>query len=252
MHIAVWANLFTNPKLTARGLVVHVRELIAPNLCAMLCLSGCALSHAQWMTRVAQPQAKAREAAGLVRNLSTAAARITKNQGAVQQEAAQTLEVDCGTLTAGLDAVANSQDPQEYAAAVLSICDQDKKDAAARIGQVMLRLANQLRTDPPMNATQTEIHQLQNRLDDVGEQLINTPSACERLSEATAEAKIQEQEREQARENLSAALVVTGAALIQASQPIVVVPPVQNNYYYDISPPEPQPPPTIGPTSPEY
>jgi hypothetical protein len=108
-------------------------------------------------------KAESRQAASLLRSL--AAGVLNPPQG-VNPQIASAFAQDAGQISSGLDALADSQTDEQFTEAVFAMCDPDRKAAAPRVGQVMLGIANGIRTKPPPNLN---IRRAIHRLDHAGE-----------------------------------------------------------------------------------
>lgn len=171
---------------------------------------------------------------------------------------------DAAEISAGLDSIADSKTDEQFTASVFNMCDAQRRDAAPRVGRVLVGMATGIRAKPPVNAPPQQVEQVSNYFDTFGERMINVPTECDRAQAGMAEAAAKEQEaeaRHQANVNAAinaAELIFAGAVIYgtavsaaQASRPIIVQsPPVQNNYYYEQQQypnfnPRPQPPVTV-------
>lgn len=191
-----------------------------------------------------QVRAQARDGARMLKDLSAGLVR-NPPKGANSQVVAG-FTTDAAEISAGLDAIADSKTDEQFTASVFNMCDAQRRDAAPRVGHVLVGMATGIRAHPPVNAPPQQVAQVSNYFDTFGERMINVPTECDRAQAGMAEAAAKEQEAEaQHQANVNAAInaaelifagaVVYGSAVseAQASRPIVVQsPPVQNNYYY--------------------
>jgi len=191
-----------------------------------------------------QVRAQARDGAKMLKELS---AELVRNppKGANPQVVG-VFTTDAAEISAGLDSIADSKTDDQFTAGVFNMCDAQRRDAAPRVGQVLVGIATAIRAKPPVNAPAQQVEQMSNYFDTFGERMINIPTECNRAQTGMAEAAAKEQEAEvQHQENVNAAinaaeLIFAGAVVYgstvsaaQASRPIVIQsPPVQNNYYY--------------------
>ena len=191
-----------------------------------------------------QVRSQARDGARMLKELS---AELVRNppKGANPQVVG-VFTADAAEVSAGLDSIADSKTDDQFTASVFNMCDAQRRDAAPRVGHVLVGIATMIRAKPPVNAPPEQVQQVSNYFDTFGERMINVPIECDRAQAAMAQATQQEQEAEaQHQANVNAAInaaellfagaIVYGTAVsaAQASRPIVVQsPPVQNNYYY--------------------
>ncbi len=191
-----------------------------------------------------QVRSQARDGARMLKELS---AELVRNppKGANPQVVGG-FTADAAEVSAGLDSIADSKTDDQFTASVFNMCDAQRRDAAPRVGHVLVGIATMIRAKPPVNAPPEQVQQVSNYFDTFGERMINVPTECDRAQAAMAQATQQEQDAEaQHQANVNAAInaaellfagaIVYGTAVsaAQASRPIVVQsPPVQNNYYY--------------------
>jgi hypothetical protein len=191
-----------------------------------------------------QVRGQARDGARMLKELS---AQLVRNppKGASPQVVGG-FTSDAAEISAGLDAIAESKTDDQFTASVFNMCDAQRRDAAPRVGHVLVGIATMIRAKPPANAPPQEVQQVSGYFDTFGERMINVPTECDRAQAGMAEADAKEQEAEakhqanvnaaiNAAELIFAGAVVYGTAVsaAQASRPIIVQsPPVQNNYYY--------------------
>lgn len=191
-----------------------------------------------------QVRSQARDGARMLKELS---AELVRNppKGANPQVVG-VFTADAAEVSAGLDSIADSKTDDQFTASVFNMCDAQRRDAAPRVGHVLVGIATMIRAKPPVNAPPQQAQQVSNYFDTFGERMINVPTECDWAQAGMAEAAAKEQEAEaQHQANVNAAIkaaelifagaVVYGTAVsaAEANRPVVIqTPPVQNNYYY--------------------
>ena len=220
----------------------------------LLILPACAPNRAQWMAQAAQQQAKVAtgpigspdtvraQAAQGSAMLNLLAANIASHPPAGKQQVASAFVSDAGEISSGLRAIADTHDDDQFTNAVFAMCQPVRRDAAPRVGQVLLGLAEGSQTKPPPNMTEQDRAQAATYFSTFGERLIDIPAKCDRAGQQLNEASAEEQQAEinhtqNVNNTLTAAAVVfMGTALVAgevgaaaATRPSVVQ---QNNYYY--------------------
>jgi hypothetical protein len=196
------------------------RARLAGLLVVLMGVSACAPNREQWMAQAATHEAQvatgtigseqevrtqARQGASVLKGLS---ALVLKDPHASAQVSAA-FGRDCAQLSSGLDAIADSQTDEQFTAAVFGMCAPQRRDAAARVGQLMTGMAARIRANPPPKVPLEEIQHWQNYFDTFGERLINIPTECDHASATMAQAEAQEQRAEiQHQANVNAAATV--------------------------------------------
>lgn len=181
-------------------------------------------------------KAQARDGANTLKQL---AAIMVHGASASHRPAALAFSQDTGELASGLDSIADSQTDEAFDNAVFSMCDQQRKDAAPRVGHVLMGIAGAMRTNPPPKVPAEQLQQQIGYFETFGERLINIPSKCDQAKATMQQAQAQEQQAEAEHQvNVSralnaAALAFAGAVIYTtavsaaaASRPVVT-----NNYY---------------------
>lgn len=220
----------------------------------LLILSACAPNRAQWMAQAAQQQAKVAtgpigspdtvraQAAQGAAILNALAADIASNPPAGKQQVASEFVNDAGEISSGLRAIADTHDDDQFTNAVFAMCQSVRRDAAPRVGQVLLGLAGGIQTKPPSNMSEQDRTQAALYFSTFGERLIDIPAKCDQAGQQLNEASAQEQQAEiKHTQNVNnaltaAAVVFMGTALVagEVGAAAATRPPVveQNNYYY--------------------
>ncbi len=211
------------------------KVIVALAIVTLVTLAACAPNRNQVMSEAATRQAslatesigdvpkvkdEARQGAEVLRTL--AAAFVKKPPGGDQQGAISFAEYS-GEISAGLQAIADSRTDAGFTNAVFAMCDPARKDAAPRVGRVMVAMAAGLRNKPSSNLNPEQQQALSNSFETFGERLINIPGQCEQASKAMAEASAQENQAEaehQANVNralVAAAVVFAGVVMYSSA-----------------------------------
>jgi hypothetical protein len=207
-----------------RGLAFFVSVLFV--------LSGCAPNRAQWMAQAAQQQAKVAtgpigtpdtvrtQAAQGAAVLNALAANIASNPPAGSKQVASAFVNDAAEISSGLRAIADTHDDDQFTNAVFAMCQPVRREAAPRVGHVLLGLAGVIQTKPSPNMTDQSRAQAASYFSTFGERLIDIPAKCEQAGQQLDEASAQEQQAEikhtqNVNNTLTAAAVVfMGTALV--------------------------------------
>ena len=85
--------------------------------------------------------------------LKELSAQLVRNppKGANPQVAAA-FTTDASEVSAGLDSIAESKTDDQFTASVFNMCDAQRRDAAPRVGHVLVGIATNIRAKPPVNA----------------------------------------------------------------------------------------------------
>jgi hypothetical protein len=231
--------------------------LIAWLIAALIDLPGCAPDRSQWMSQAANQQAKvgtdqigsvaevkteARQASELLKGLTAAA---LKNPPAGNQQVASAFSSDAMEVSAGLQAIAESQTDPAFTNAVFAMCDPTREAACPRVGHVMMGIAAGMRNNPPANMTDEQRLSAINYFETFGGRLIDIPTKCEQASAAMTQASGQEQQAEAEHQTnvnrtlAAAAVLFTGAVVFTsavgaaaATRPPVTEQTFYNNQFY--------------------
>ena len=76
---------------------------------------------------------------------------------------------DAAEISAGLDSIADSKTDEQFTASVFNMCDAQRRDAAPRVGHVLVGIATMIRAKPPVNAPPEQVQQVSNYFDTFGE-----------------------------------------------------------------------------------
>jgi hypothetical protein len=234
-----------------------LRALRYPSCRAVLCVFlaasvGCGPNRSEWMNSAAQEQAKIGtetigDADGVRRQAGEAATVLTRlsapwasNPPKGQQAAALQFVQDSAEISSGLRAIADSKGDAQFTSAVFGMCDPVRRQAAPRVGLVMIALAGNIQTHPPANMSEEDQQQAFNYFSTFGQRMVGVPTKCDQVAEAMAEASAEEQKAEvEHSQNVStavnaAALVFAGTVLFATAVGAAAAtrPPVQNTYYY--------------------
>ena len=226
--------------------------LIAYMVAQVIVLNGCAPNRAEWMAEAAHQEAttatseigneqevKAQARTGSEMLRRTAAFLLKVASGPKQQQAASAFGQDTDRITAGLDAIANSNTDSGFVNAVFAMCDTQRVDAAPRVGKMLLGLARFIRATPPTNVPAQQVQREVAYLETFGGRLVNIPTQCDQAKAEMEQASTQEQQAEaqqQAKMNAAvsaAALLFVGAVVVgaaAASRPVTTT--IQTNNYY--------------------
>lgn len=228
------------------------KALIAYMVAQIIFLNGCAPNRAEWMAEAAHQEAasatsemgneqevkaQARTGSEILRRM--AALMLKDASGSKQQQMAAAFGQDTDQVTAGLDAIANSNTDDGFVNAVFAMCDTQRVYAAPRVGRMLLGLARLMRATPPPNVPAQQVQQEVNYLETFGGRLVNIPTQCDQAKAQMVQASTQEQQAEvqqQAKVNAAvsaAALLFVGAVVVgaaAASRPVTTT--IQTNNYY--------------------
>jgi hypothetical protein len=188
-----------------------------------------------------QIRAQARDGAHLLKEISAA---LVRNPPKGNQQAVQLFTTDAAEVSAGLDAIADSQTDDQFTASVFNMCDAQRRAAAPMVGHFLVGVANGIRAKPPGNVPPQQVEQQANYFSTFGERMINVPTQCDRAQAGMAEASAQEQQAEISHSKnvnnaMTAAAVVFAGTVLFASavgSAAATRPPVTeqyntNNYY---------------------
>jgi len=226
-----------------------LRGILALHLAALV---GCGPNRSQWMNSAAQEQAKSAtetigDAEGVRRQAGEAATVLTRlsapwasNPPKGQQAAALQFVRDSAEISSGLRAIADSKTDAQFTNAVFAMCDPVRRQAAPRVGLVMIAFAGNIQSHPPANMSAEDQEQAFNYFSTFGQRMVAVPTRCDQAAGAMAEASAEEQKAEvEHSQNVStavnaAALVFAGTVLFATAVGAAAAarPPVQNNYYY--------------------
>lgn len=196
-----------------------------------------------------QVRMQARDGAQVLKNL---AALMVGNSNANPQVVAA-FTADTAQLTSGLDAIADSKTGDQFAASVFNMCDDQRRAAAPRVGQLMVGMANNIRANPPKGVPPDQVQQTAKYFETFGERMINVPTQCNQAQAqmAAAQASVQ-QAQAQHQANIAAAvnaaeLIFAGAVVYEsavASRPVYIQqnsPAQITNYNYNTTTYVPEP-----------
>jgi hypothetical protein len=231
--------------------------LIAWLIVALVDVPGCAPDRSQWMSQAADQQAKVAtgqigsvdevkaeaQGAGLLNGLAAAA---LKKPSASNMRVAAAFASDAFEVSAGLQAIAESQSDAGFTNAVFAMCEPARRDACPRVGRVMMGIAANIRNNPSANTTTEQQQSAINYFETFGGRLINIPTKCEQANSAMTEAGTQEQQAEAEHQvnvnrSLAAAAALFAGAVVftsavgaaAATRPPVTEQNFYNNQFYE-------------------
>jgi hypothetical protein len=122
---------------------------------------------------------------------------------------------DFTEIGSGLQAIADSNTDAGFTNAVFAMCAPQRKDAAPRVGRLMVGLAGNIASNPPANMTEQQRNQAIFYFSTFGNRLINIPYQCDQAKSAMTEASAEEQQAElNHKENVNNAM--TASAVVFA------------------------------------
>lgn len=175
---------------------------------ALTAFPACAPNRAQWMQQAAKEQATTatspigneqqvrQQAAVASVLLDRLTATVQANPKLAQNQVAAQFATDSMQISSGLRAIAESHTDSQFTSAVFAMCAPTRREAAPRVGAVMLGIANGILSHPPANSTELQRQQVAGYYSTFGHRLMNIPEQCDQAAGAMAEASAQEQQAE--------------------------------------------------------
>lgn len=157
-----------------------------------------------------------------------------------KEQAALAAANDFTEIASGLRAIADSKTDVGFTNAVFAVCAPQRREAAPRVGRLMVGLAGNVASNPPANMTEQQRNQAMSYFSTFGNRLINIPYQCEQATSAMTEASAEEQQAEidhkqNVNNAMTAAAVTFAGAVFFASavgSAAATRPPVVQQYNY--------------------
>jgi hypothetical protein len=121
---------------------------------------------------------------------------VQANPKLAQSSVATQFASDSMEVSSGLRAIAESQTDSQFTNSVFAMCAPARREAAPRVGAVMLGIANSIITKPSANMTEAQQQQAAAYYSTFGHRLMNIPEQCDQATGAMAQASAQEQQAE--------------------------------------------------------